>query len=266
MRCPQCATENPAGSNFCARCGGPAGEQTVSAATAGYGQTSLTSATQPVSQDWPAQPDSAGWRPPQQSQPQPYQPQPQQSQSQPYQPQPQQSPYQLPPQQPQAYQPQPWTAGGSHGAPAGPGGGRGLSLAAAIAALAGVGLVIWACALPYVRYSAGGTSISLFRSGSPGGAWFAAEPVGVSVVVAVAAVLLLAIPRGRGPRWVLSGMLAGLGIQTVLLFAGYQYGISGNGVHAGHAGFAGMAAGLVLLTAGLIGMLSAASSQPAART
>jgi hypothetical protein len=122
-------------------------------------------------------------------------------------------------------------------------------------AIAGVVLIIWACALPYVRYSAS-TSLSVFTSGSPGGVWFAAEPVGVAVVATVAAVLLLAAARLRGIRWLAAGMLVAFGIQTALLFVGYRFGITGNGVHAGIAGIVGVFGGLVVLLAGVLALVS----------
>lgn len=271
MKCPRCAADNPAGSNFCASCGGPTREQPATTGAAGYGQTPLTSASQPAGQDFPARPDSGGWGPPPVHQGQAGQPHGSWGQpaagpgyapaagAAPSSPQPQQpQPY-----QPQSYQPQPYPAGGSPGGPTRPGGGHGLSLAAGVAALAGAGLVIWACALPYLRYASSGTSVSIFHSGSPSGSWFAAEPVGVAIVVAVAAVLLMTIARAPALRWVTSGMLAGFGIQTVLLFAGYRYGISGDGIHAGSAAATGAAGGIILLVAGLIGMFSAASSRSA---
>jgi hypothetical protein len=59
--------------------------------------------------------------------------------------------------------------------------------------------------------------------------------------------------------------LLAFGIQTPLLFAGYLFGFStGSGVHHGSAGAVGILAGLLLLAAGIIGLVGSASGQRAA--
>jgi hypothetical protein len=130
-------------------------------------------------------------------------------------------------------------------------------------AVTGVALVIWACALPYLRLTTGSTSESIFHSGNQGGVWFAAEPVGVAVIAIVAAVLLMAAARARSLRWLAAGMLAAFGTQTVLLFTGYQFGITGAGIHSGSAGVVGILGGLTILLAGALGIASGAVGRAA---
>jgi len=63
--------------------------------------------------------------------------------------------------------------------------------------------------------------------------------------------------RSARMRLVAGGALIGLGIQTILLFAGYEFYVQ-NPDHAGPGGAVGILGGLLLLAAGLI----AAASRP----
>jgi hypothetical protein len=139
--------------------------------------------------------------------------------------------------------------------PSGPAGPGGLRIAAAAVAGAGAALTVWACALPDIKLPGGSgqTSFSIFNTGNGGGIWFAAEPVTVSVI-AVAAALLVVLARGR-LRLVATGVLVGVGLQTIALFAGYQFSVR-NPEHAGQAGAVGMLAGAALLAAGLLAAFS----------
>jgi hypothetical protein len=151
-----------------------------------------------------------------------------------------------------------YAAYGTGGMPAppapGPGRQSGLRFAAAGLAVAGAGLTIWACALPAFRISgsnSGQNSFSIFNSGGSG--WFAVEPVGVAILGVVAALLVI-MATGR-LRSIAAGMLIGTGIQTILLFAGYQFSVR-SPEHAGPAGAVGMLAGAALLLGGLLAAFS----------
>src|SRR5579863_1580284 len=95
--------------------------------------------------------------------------------------------------------------------------------AAAMTAVAAI-LIVWACALPdlYTSGSSGRTSFSIFNSGGGGDLWFAVEPVGVAVIGVLAGVVIMAVNRSARLRLLAAGVLFGFGIQTVLLFAGYE--------------------------------------------
>jgi hypothetical protein len=143
---------------------------------------------------------------------------------------------------------------------AGPGRPDGLRLTVAVVTVVGAILIIWACALPDLNLPAGSgrTSFSIFNSGAAGDLWFAVEPVGVAVIgIAVALIIMLA-NRSARLGLLAAGMLVGFGIQTVLLFAGYEFYVRSPD-HAGPGGAVGILGGIVLLVAGLI----AAASRPA---
>ncbi len=130
---------------------------------------------------------------------------------------------------------------------------NGMRIAGAIAAVLGAGLIVWACALPDIRVTSGNSteSFSIFNSGSGGTLWFAVEPIGVAALGIAGAVLILLIARSARLRLIAAGVLAGLGIQTVLLFAGYEFSVR-SPEHAGPAGITGIIGGLALLAAGLL--------------
>jgi hypothetical protein len=136
----------------------------------------------------------------------------------------------------------------------------GSRLAAAIVTAVGAILIIWACALPDLHISSGNgrTSFSIFNSGAAGDLWFAVEPVGVAVIGIAAALIIMLANRSARMRLVAAGVLIGFGIQTILLFAGYEFYVQSPN-HAGPGGAVGILGGLLLLVAGLI----AAASRPA---
>jgi hypothetical protein len=135
-----------------------------------------------------------------------------------------------------------------------------LRLAAAAATgVAGI-LIVWACALPdlYVSGGSGRTSFSIFNSGGGGDLWFAVEPVGVAIIGVLAALIIMAANRSVRLRSLAAGVLFGFGIQTVLLFAGYEFYVRSPN-RAGPGGAVGIVGGIVLLVAALI----AAATRPA---
>ena len=157
--------------------------------------------------------------------------------------------------------PPPWVASVPAPAPrAGPGRPDGLRLTAAVVTAIGAILIVWACALPDLYLPAGNsrTSFSIFNSGAAGDLWFAVEPVGVAVIGVAAAVIVMLANRSARLRLLATGLLFGFGIQTVLLFAGYEFYVRSPD-HAGPGAAIGILGGILLLVAGLI----AAASRPA---
>lgn len=139
---------------------------------------------------------------------------------------------------------------------------RGLTVTV-LTAVAAI-LIVWACALPdlYVSGGTGRTSFSIFNSGGAGQLWFAVEPVGVAVI-AVLAALVVAANRSARLRLLATGVLFGFGIQTILLFAGYEF-YARSPDRMGPAGAVGILGGIVLLVAALIA--AASRRAPAAVT
>jgi hypothetical protein len=130
-----------------------------------------------------------------------------------------------------------------------------LSIAAGSIATVAAILVIWACALPELTVPAvdpGRHSYSIFNTGTPGSGWFAVEPVGVGILGAIAAILVIAAVRVPRLRLLAAGMLVAMGIQTILLFAGYQFSVT-HPDHPGGAGVVGILGGLLLLVGGVLG-------------
>jgi hypothetical protein len=136
----------------------------------------------------------------------------------------------------------------------------GLRLTAAIVTAVGAILIVWACALPdlHIPPGNGRTSFSIFNSGAAGDLWFAVEPVGVAVIGVAAALIIMLGNRSARMRLVATGVLFGFGLQTILLFAGYEFYVQSPD-HAGPGGAVGILGGLLLLVASLI----AAASRPA---
>jgi hypothetical protein len=136
----------------------------------------------------------------------------------------------------------------------------GLRLTVTVMTAVAAILIVWACALPdlYVSGGNGRTSFSIFNSGGAGEWWFAVEPVGVAVIAVLAAVLAMAASRSARLRLLATGVLFGFGIQTVLLFAGYEFYVRSPD-RAGPGGAVGILGGIVLLVAALI----AAAGRPA---
>jgi hypothetical protein len=136
----------------------------------------------------------------------------------------------------------------------------GLRLTVTVMSAVAAILIVWACALPdlYVSGGNGRTPFSIFNSGGAGALWFAVEPVGVAVIGVLAALIIMAANRSARLRLLATGVLFGFGIQTVLLFAGYEFYVRSPD-RAGPGGAVGILGGIVLLVAALI----AAASRPA---
>jgi hypothetical protein len=152
-----------------------------------------------------------------------------------------------------------WVAPAPQSQP-GSGGPDGLRLTVTVMTAVAAILIVWACALPdlYVSGGNGRTSFSIFNSGGAGALWFAVEPVGVAVIGLLAALIIMAANRSARLRLLATGVLFGFGIQTVLLFAGYEFYVRSPD-RAGPGGAVGILGGIVLLVAALI----AAASRPA---
>ena len=149
------------------------------------------------------------------------------------------------------------------------GAGNPFWIIAGVVAFVGAAVVLAGCFLPYAHF--GGcvgcktTSPSLLKPGAGQASeyWYAVEPVGVLLLAIVCGILLLAV-RGRLAAIVAAGMLLAFGIQTVLLFAGYQFSFSGTDTRHGTAGAVGMAGGLLLIVAALFGLAANSRSGRAA--
>jgi hypothetical protein len=145
----------------------------------------------------------------------------------------------------------------------GPGRRSGLGLLAACVAGAGVLATILACSFSYIHvFNSDGTydfSESLFSSASHyGGAWHWAGPV-VAAALSAAAALVLALSRASWLRAAAAGVIAAFGAALILLFAAYEFTIGPVSSGAGPAGAEklGAFAGLLLLAAGLLGIMAA---------
>ena len=143
---------------------------------------------------------------------------------------------------------------------AAPGRPDGLRFTAAAVPAVGAILCVGACALPDLYLPSGSSrpSFSGFNSGAAGQLWFAVEPVGVAVISVAAAVIIMLASRSVRLRLLAAGLLLGFGIQTILLFAGYEFYVRSPN-HAGPGGAVGILGGILLLVAGLI----AAAGRPA---
>jgi hypothetical protein len=126
----------------------------------------------------------------------------------------------------------------------------GLQVASGIVGIAAAALIISACVLPL--YTWNGTSYSLFSGLAT---VFALEPVVAAFLGFCAGGLLMFTRRPTGLLWLAAGMLLALGIQTSLLFAGYQYGLT-SPQHPTTGAVIGLAGGLVLAVAGVLGVIS----------
>jgi hypothetical protein len=137
----------------------------------------------------------------------------------------------------------------------------GLRLTAAVVTAVGAILIVWACALPDLYLPAGNSrpSFSIFNSGGAGDLWFAVEPVGVAVIGVTAALIIMLANRSARLRLLAAGLLFGFGIQTVLLFAGYEFYVRSPD-HSGPGGAVGILGGILLLVAGLIAVASRPAS------
>ena len=170
---------------------------------------------------------------------------------------------------PAGYPAQIWSPPGYAPAPVSQKAGFGLRLTGMLLAIAGGLGIIVACLLPYAHFphSVGGQSPSILSAGPPDTLlWFAVEPMAVALVAVVAGIVLL-VSGSQGARWAMAGVLLAFGIQTPLLFVGYLFGTNaGPGTHPGPGGLVGILAGLLLLAAGILGLVgTAAGLRPAAQ-
>ena len=132
--------------------------------------------------------------------------------------------------------------------------GKRLRVAGAIVAVPAVAAIVVACALPLLRFQ--GQTFSIFQN-TP--ASYALEPLGVAILGFCASILMA---RGgvSGRRWLAAGMLLAFGGQTILLFWGYQFGAVPP-QKPGSAGIVGMAGGVMLLVAGVLGAVGIAAGR-----
>jgi hypothetical protein len=142
----------------------------------------------------------------------------------------------------------------------------GLGLAAASLAGAGALATILACAFSFIHlYNSDGTyshSESLFSfTGGYGGAWFWLAPVIVAVLSAAAG-LVLALSRASWLRGAAAGVAAASGAAVICYFAAWQFMLGpaaiGNGSGPAGAEKLGAFGGLLLLVAGVLGLVAAA--------
>ena len=80
----------------------------------------------------------------------------------------------------------------------------------------------------------------------------------VLIIGVIAGLIIMLANRSARLRLLAAGVLVGFGIQTVLLFAGYEFQVRSPD-HAGPGGAVGILGGIVFLVAALI----AAASRPA---
>jgi hypothetical protein len=120
-----------------------------------------------------------------------------------------------------------------------------------LAAAVPVGAIIF---LPSLYFR--GVSV-LLANGIP--AVFSLEPLGVAIL-GLCTGIMMARARVSGRRWLAAGMLLAFGIQTFLYSCGTQFGIAPPQT-AGTAGIAGMAGGLMLVTAGVLGAVGIAADR-----
>ena len=151
----------------------------------------------------------------------------------------------------------------------GPGRRPALGLLAAGVAWAGALATILACAFSYLHvYNSDGSyafSESLFSSASHyGGAWHWAGPVLVAALSAAAG-LVLAVSRAPWLRAAAAGVIAAFGVAIGLFFATYQFTLGPVSSGAGPAGAEKLGAfgGLLLLAAGLLGIMAVSRDRPA---
>jgi len=153
-----------------------------------------------------------------------------------------------------------------------PGRGGALSLLAACVAWAGALAAILACAFSFVHiYNSDGTysySESLFSITSEyGGAWHWIGPV-VAAALSAAAALALVVSRALWLRAAAAGVIAAFGLAVGIFFAVYQFSLGpvSSGVGPAGAEKLGAFGGLLLLVAGLLGIMAAAGNRSASST
>jgi hypothetical protein len=135
-------------------------------------------------------------------------------------------------------------------------------------ALLGAAALLAACLLPFVRYTNPSVSYSIFYKGHGYDVlWYALEPTAMLLAAITGGIILLTGRSGRHRALVAaaSAAMLAVGLQAVLLFAGYQFPHFGSNAHPGSAGFVGMLGGVILLSAGVAGLTGSARAGAAAR-
>ena len=140
----------------------------------------------------------------------------------------------------------------------------GLGVAAACLVGAGALATILACAFSFIRsYNSDGTyshSESLFSfTGGSGGAWFWIVPAGAAALSAAAG-LVLVVSRASWLRGAAAGVTAAFGAAVIATFAAWQLMLGPPDSGTGPAGAEKLGAfgGLLLLVAGVLGLVAAA--------
>jgi hypothetical protein len=142
---------------------------------------------------------------------------------------------------------------------AGPRGGQPAALRAGTAILVAVGaiLLVWSCALTFLRFSSanGGGGISFFSitSGSSGTWWYAIGPIAVAVLGIVAGVVLLTT-RAELTRGLAAGLLIAFGVSAILVYATYAF-TEGPNDHPGPAEAVGTIGAAFFLIAGVLALV-----------
>lgn len=150
--------------------------------------------------------------------------------------------------------------GSGIGATSGPqdgGQSKGLRTGSAILVAVGAILLVWSCALTFLRFSTdngeGGVSFFSVAGGSSGTWWYAIGPVAVAVLGIVAGVVLLTT-RAEFTRGLASGLLIAFGVSAILVYATYAF-TEGPDDHPGPAEAVGAVGAAFLLIAGVLALV-----------
>jgi hypothetical protein len=138
-----------------------------------------------------------------------------------------------------------------------PGGGqpKGLRIASAVLVGAAAFLLVWSCALSFVR-SSGGDEASFFSVAGAehtGTWWFAIVPIVVAVLAIVAAIVLL-ITRSELTRGLTAGLFIAFGVSMLLVYAVFAF-TEGPDNHPGPAEAVGAVGAVLLLAAGVLALV-----------
>ncbi len=134
---------------------------------------------------------------------------------------------------------------------------KGLRTGSAILVAVGAILLVWSCALTFIRFSSnnGGGGVSFFSvaGDSSGTWWYAIGPVAVAVFGIVAGVVLLTT-RAEFIRGLASGLLIAFGVSAILVYATYAF-TEGPDDHPGPAEAVGVVGAAFLLVAGVLALV-----------
>jgi len=141
--------------------------------------------------------------------------------------------------------------------PGPPGGGqpKGLRIASAVLVGAAAFLLVWSCALSFVRSSGGGEAsfFSVAGADNTGTWWFAIVPIVVAVLAIVAAIVLLTT-RSELTRGLTAGLFIAFGISMLLVYAVFAF-TEGLDNHPGPAEAVGGVGAVLLLAAGVLALV-----------